>query len=163
MNMKLKQKGESSDIAAWLPLLSSCLVWSWGHVCCQVCQWSQLVRSAQLTAALAFMVVQHSSCTISGTHAMIELLYGSSLRMVLVMSVSHGCLSQFIMSTCNLLWKEYLMEHDVRCVLQSTILGLLHSNLQSVRTAYSGDCHIQLSMGEHLGPQPDSHLLQCLT
>ena len=94
---------------------------------------------------------------------MIELLYGSSLRMVLVMSVSHGCLSQFIVSTCNLLWKEYLMEHDVRCVLQSTILGLLHSNLQSVRTAYSGDCHIQLSMGEHLGPQPDSHLLQCLT
>ena len=92
-----------------------------------------------------------------------ELLYGSSLRMVLVMSGSHVCHSQFIVVTCYLLWKEYLMEHYVRCVLQSTSLCLLHSEPQPLWTAHSGDCHIQLSMGEHLGPQPDSNLLQCLT
>ena len=82
--------------------------------------------------------------------------------MVLVMSGCH-VLVNFDVNTCHLLWKENLVEHDVGCVLQSTILVLLHSNLQSVRTAHSGDCHVQLSMGEHLGPQPNSHLLQCLT
>ena len=53
------------------------------------CHSSQLVILAQLTAALAFKVVQHSSCTISGTHALNELLHDSSLPMVLVMSGSH--------------------------------------------------------------------------
>ena len=55
------------------------------------------------------------------------------------------------------------MEHYVGCVLQSTSPGLLDSEPQPLWTAHSGDSHIQLSMGEHLGPQPDSHLLQCLT
>ena len=55
------------------------------------------------------------------------------------------------------------MEHYVGCVLQSTSLGLLHRELQPVWTANPGDCHIQLPMGEDLGPQPDSNLLQCLT
>ena len=110
-----------------------------------------LVMSAQFTAALALKVVQHSSCTISGNHALNELLHGSSLRMVLVMSGSHECLSQFIVITCTLLWKENLMEHDVGCVLHGPILVLLHRELQLVRTAHSGDCHIQLTMGEHLG------------
>ena len=123
---------------------------------------SQLVILAQFTAALAFKVVQHSSCTMSDTNALIELLHGSSLPMVLVMSGSH-VLVNFILVTWYLLLKEDLMEHNVGCVLQSTSLGLLHCELQPVRTAHSGDCHIQLSMGEHLGPQPDSHLLQCLT
>ena len=82
--------------------------------------------------------------------------------MVLVMSGSH-VLVNFILVTWYLLLKEDLMEHDVGCVLQSTSLGLLDCELQPVRTAHSGDCHIQLSMGEHLGPQPDSNLLQCLT
>ena len=82
--------------------------------------------------------------------------------MVLVMSGSH-VLVNFSVITWYLLWKEYLMEHNVGCFLYSSILVLLHSELQPVRTAHSGDCHIQLSMGEHLGPQPDSDLLQCLT
>ena len=90
-----------------------------------------------------------------------ELLHDSSLWMVLVMSGSHVIVN-FNVVTWYLL-KEDLMEHDVGCVLQSTSLGLLHCELQPVRTAHSGDCHIQLSMGEHLGPQPDSNLLQCLT
>ena len=81
--------------------------------------------------------------------------------MVLVMSGSHVIVN-FNVVTWYLL-KEDLMEHDVGCVLYSPILVLLHSELQPVRTAHSGDCHIQLSMGEHLGPQPDSNLLQCLT
>ena len=91
-----------------------------------------------------------------------ELLLYSSLPMVLVMSGSH-VLVNFIVVTWYLLLKEDLMEHDVGCVLQSTSLGLLDCEFQPVRTAHSGDCHIQLSMGEHLGPQPDSNLLQCLT
>ena len=48
-----------------------------------------LVILAQFTVALAFKVVQHSLCTISDTHAMNELLHGSSSPMVLVMSDSH--------------------------------------------------------------------------
>ena len=67
------------------------------------------------------------------------------------MSGSHECLIQFIVITCTLLWKENLMEHDVGCVLHGPILVLLHRELQLVRTAHSGDCHIQLTMGEHLG------------
>ena len=126
------------------------LSWSCGHVSSQVCQSSQLVRSAQFTAALALKVVQHSSSTISGNHALNELLHGSSLRMVLVMSGSHECLSQFIVITCTLLWEEDLMEYDVGCVLHDAILALLHCELQLVRTANPGNCHIQLPMGEHL-------------
>ena len=45
---------------------------------------------------------------------MIELLYGSSLRMVLVMSGSHVIVN-FNVVTWYLL-KEDLMEHDVGCV-----------------------------------------------
>ena len=123
---------------------------------------SQLVILAQFTAALAFKVVQHSSCTMSDTNALIELLHGSSLPMVLVMSGSH-VLVNFSVITWYLLWKEYLMEHNVGCFLYSSILVLLHSELQPVRAAHSGDCHIQLTMGEHLGSQPDTNLLQCLT
>ena len=66
----------------------SLIVWSLGPVSSRVCQCSQLVILAQFTAALALKVVQHSSCTISGTHALNELLLYSSLPMVLVMSVS---------------------------------------------------------------------------
>ena len=65
------------------------------------------------------------------------------------MSGSH-VLVNFIVVTWYLLLKEDLMEHNVRCVLYSPILVLLHSELQPVRTAHSGDCYIQLSMGEDL-------------
>ena len=82
--------------------------------------------------------------------------------MVLVVSGRHVFVN-FNVVTWYLLFKEDLMEHDVGCILYSTILVLLHGELQPVRTAHSGDCHIQLSMGEDLGPQPDSNLLQCLT
>ena len=91
-----------------------------------------------------------------------ELLLYSSLPMVLVMSGSH-VLVNFIVVTWYLLLKEDLMEHNVGCVLYSPILVLLDSELQPVRTTHSGDCYIQLAMGEHLESQPDSHLLQCLT
>ena len=92
------------------------VVWYWGHVYSQVYHRSQLVILAQLTAALAFKVVQHSSCTMSDTHAMNELLLYSSLPMVLVMSGSH-VLVNFIVVTWYLLLKEDLMEHNVGCVL----------------------------------------------
>ena len=55
------------------------------------------------------------------------------------------------------------MEDYVGCVIYNSILVLLDSYLQPVWTANSRDCHIQLPMGEYLGSQPDSNLLQCLT
>ena len=55
------------------------------------------------------------------------------------------------------------MEHYIGSIIKPSILVLLDCKFQSVRTSNSRTGNIQLSMGEYLRPEPDTHMLHGLT